>query len=577
MKNAEIASAFDELANLYELDGAVVYRVLAYRNAAKAIRESGASVAEMAAQGRAAQLPGIGKTIAEKIDALIADGDIPSAVKLRQRIPSGLVQVTRIPGLGPKRARLLHQELGVETLDDLRKAAEEERLRTVAGFGPKAEQNILAALEAGANGDERTRTLLSKALVIGEELVEGLRDHPASIRVELAGSARRWAETCKDLDIVACASDADALLEAFADLPAVDEVSRSGSAGAKAVTHQGIPVDLRIVPEASFGNLLQHFTGSGRHNEALRTAAVKKGIHVSEYGVAVDETSVTHACATEEEVYELLGMAYVEPELREDRGELEAARAGTLPDLIEVADIRGDLHSHTIASDGRGTITEMAEAARARGYEYLAVTDHSATHGFGNHVTPDELKRQIERVAEVDAKLEGIRVLAGTETNVLPDGSVDYEDDLLMQLDWVVASVHTSFRMSEADMTKRIVTVLENPLVDVLGHPTGRMIGRRDGYAVDMDAVIDAAARTGTFLEINANPNRRDLDDVYARAAAKAGVKLLIDSDAHGTETLDNMRYGVATARRAWLTAADVANTRDWAALSELRKRRPGP
>jgi DNA polymerase (family 10) len=577
MKNAEIASAFDELANLYELDGAVVYRVVAYRNAAKAIRESGASVAEMAAQGRAAQLPGVGKTIAEKIDALIAEGDIPSAVKLRQRIPSGLVQVTRIPGLGPKRARLLHQELGVETLDDLRKAAEEERLRTVAGFGPKAEQNILAALEAGADGEERTRTLLSKALVIGEELVEGLRDHPASIRVELAGSARRWAETCKDLDIVACATDGDALLEAFAGLPAVDEVSRSGSAGAKAVTHQGIPVDLRIVPEASFGNLLQHFTGSGRHNEALRTAAVKKGIHVSEYGVAVDETSVSHACGSEEEVYALLGMAYIEPELREDRGELEAARAGTLPDLIQVSDIRGDLHSHTIASDGRGTITEMAEAARARGYEYLAVTDHSATHGFGNHVTPDELKRQIERVAEVDARLEGIRVLAGTETNVLPDGSVDYEDDLLMQLDWVVASVHTSFRMSEADMTKRIVTALENPLVDVLGHPTGRMIGRREGYAVDMDAVIDAAARTGTFLEINANPNRRDLDDVYARAAARAGVKLLIDSDAHGTETLGNMRYGVATARRAWLAAADVANTRDWAGLSELRKRRPGP
>jgi DNA polymerase (family 10) len=577
MKNAEIASAFDELANLYELDGAVVYRVVAYRNAAKAIRESGASVAEMAAQGRAAQLPGVGKTIAEKIDALIAEGDIPSAVKLRQRIPSGLVQVTRIPGLGPKRARLLHQELGVETLDDLRKAAEEERLRTVAGFGPKAEQNILAALEAGADGEERTRTLLSKALVIGEELVEGLRDHPASIRVELAGSARRWAETCKDLDIVACATDGDALLEAFAGLPAVDEVSRSGSAGAKAVTHQGIPVDLRIVPEAPFGNLLQHFTGSGRHNEALRTAAVKKGIHVSEYGVAVDETSVSHACGSEEEVYALLGMAYIEPELREDRGELEAARAGTLPDLIQVSDIRGDLHSHTIASDGRGTITEMAEAARARGYEYLAVTDHSATHGFGNHVTPDELKRQIERVAEVDARLEGIRVLAGTETNVLPDGSVDYEDDLLMQLDWVVASVHTSFRMSEADMTKRIVTALENPLVDVLGHPTGRMIGRREGYAVDMDAVIDAAARTGTFLEINANPNRRDLDDVYARAAARAGVKLLIDSDAHGTETLGNMRYGVATARRAWLAAADVANTRDWAGLSELRKRRPGP
>ncbi len=573
MKNSEIAAAFDELANLYELDGAVVYRVLAYRNAAKAIREAGASVAEMAVQGRAAELPGVGKTIAEKIDALIGEGAIPSAVKLRARIPTGLVQVTRIPGLGPKRARLLHQELGIESLDDLRRAAEQERLRGVPGFGPKAEENVLAALAAGADGEERPRTLLSKALVIGEEMVDGLREHPSMIRVELAGSARRWAETCKDLDIVACASDPEALLEAFAALPAVDEVSRSGTAGAKAITHQGIPVDLRIVPEASFGNLLQHFTGSGRHNEALRTAAVKQGVHVSEYGVAVDTTGATHACATEAEVYELLGMDCIEPELREDRGELAAARQRSLPDLIELADIRGDLHSHSVASDGRATIPEMAEAARDRGYGYFAVTDHSATHGFGNHVTPEELERQIERVARANQLLDGITVLAGTETNVLPDGSVDYEDELLQRLDWVVASVHTSFRMSEKEMTARVVAALENPHIDVLGHPTGRLIGRREGYAVDIDEVIAAAARTGSFLEINANPNRRDLDDVYAREAARAGVKLVIDSDAHGPETLANMRYGVATARRAWLTADDVANTREWEELKKLRKR----
>jgi len=573
MKNSEIAAAFDELANLYELDGAVVYRVLAYRNAAKAIREAGASVAEMAAQGRAAELPGVGKTIAEKIDALIGEGAIPSAVKLRARIPTGLVQVTRIPGLGPKRARLLHQELGIESLDDLRRAAEQERLRGVPGFGPKAEENVLAALAAGADGEERPRTLLSKALVIGEEMVDGLREHPSAIRVQLAGSARRWAETCKDLDIVACASDPEALLEAFAALPAVDEVSRSGTAGAKAITHQGIPVDLRIVPEASFGNLLQHFTGSGRHNEALRTAAVKQGVHVSEYGVAVDTTGATHACATEAEVYELLGMDCIEPELREDRGELAAARRRSLPDLIELADIRGDLHSHSVASDGRATIPEMAEAARERGYGYFAVTDHSATHGFGNHVTPEELERQIERVARANQQLDGITVLAGTETNVLPDGSVDYEDELLERLDWVVASVHTSFRMSEKEMTARVVAALENPHIDVLGHPTGRLIGRREGYAVDIDKVIAAAARTGSFLEINANPNRRDLDEVYAREAARAGVKLVIDSDAHSPETLANMRYGVATARRAWLTADDVANTREWEELKKLRKR----
>lgn len=574
MKNAEIADAFDELGTLYELDGAIVHRVLAYRNAAKAIREAPGSVAEMASNGTVTELPGVGKTIAEKIDALIADGDIPSAVKLRARIPAGLVQVTRIPGLGPKRARLLHKELGIDSLEALKTAADAQQLRTVAGFGRKAEENLLAALAAGADGSSARRTVLSAARAIGEELVASLRQHPASIRVELAGSARRFTDSCKDLDIVASANDPAALVEAFAALPAIDEIAGPGTSGAKGTTHQGIGVDLRIVPDASFGNLLQHFTGSGRHNEALRTAAVKQGIHVSEYGVAIDESDTTHACATEEEVYELLGMAYIPPELREDRGELEAARKKALPALIEVDDIKGDLHSHSIASDGHATILEMARAARERGYEYLAVTDHSATHGFGNHVTPDELRKQIERVAKANSKLEGFTVLVGTETNILPDGSVDYEDGLLAELDWVVASVHTSFQMAEAEMTERIVTVLESPYVDVLGHPTGRLIEQREPYAVDMDAVIEAAARTGTFLEINANPKRRDISDVYARQAVKAGVTIVIDSDAHRPETLDNMRFGVATARRAWLTRDDVANTRSWPELQKLRKQR---
>jgi len=573
LKNSEIAAAFDELATLYELDGAVVYRVQAYRTAAKSIRESGVSVAEMAAQGRAEELAGIGKTIAEKIAALIDTGSIPSADRLKSRIPPGLVQVTRIPGLGPKRARVLHEALGIESIEDLRSAAEQQRLRAVPGFGARAEEKVLAALAAGADGAARSRTLLSAALTLGEDLVEGLREHEASVRVELAGSARRWAETVKDLDIVAAASDPLALVEAFTRLPGIDEVTSSGEAGAKAVTFQGLPVDLRMVPAESFGNLLQHFTGSGRHNEALRTQAVRRGLRVSEYGVKDDVTGETHRCATEEGVYEVLGMSFVAPELREDRGELEAARRGELPELLEAGDVRGDLHCHTKASDGRNTIEEMARAAQERGYEYLAITDHSATHGFGNHVTADELRRQIERVREVDAAMDGFRVLAGTETNVLPDGSVDYEDDLLADLDWVVASVHTSFRMSEEEMTARMVTAIEHPLVDVIAHPTGRLIGRREPYAVDMGRVIEAAARTGTFLEINSNPNRRDLDDVHARVAARAGVKILVDSDAHGTETLANLRFGVATARRAWLTAADVANTRSWDDLRALRPR----
>ncbi len=590
MKNADIAAAFDELGTLYELDGAVVYRVLAYRNAAKAIRDSGVSVAELARQGRAEELAGIGKTIAEKIDALLAEGEIPAARKLKAKIPAGLVLVTRIPGLGPKRARQLHDELGIDSIESLRAAAEAQQIRTVAGFGAKAEEKILATLAAGADGSEKQRVLLSVAREVGCALVDGLRASGTAERVELAGSARRWADTCKDLDVVVAVTATDvapgddteaathappdavaALIDAFAALPEIDEVTSRGPAGAKATTHQGLDVDLRVVGADSFGSLLQHFTGSGRHNEALRTTAVKHGLHVSEYGILDDATGETERFADEHAVYERLGMAYIEPELREDRGELAAARADELPELIEVGDIRGDLHCHTTASDGHQTVLEMARAAQARGYEYVAITDHSASHGFGNHVTPDELRRQIERVAKANDKLDDFLVLSGSEVNILPDGSLDYADELLAELDWVIASAHTSFGMTEAEMTARIVTAIENPRVRAIGHPTGRMLGRREPYAVDMDAVIEAAARTGTFLEINANPNRRDLSDVHARAAADAGVKLLIDSDAHRAERFDVIRYGVANARRAWLTADDVANTRPWSELTATR------
>jgi DNA polymerase (family 10) len=354
-----------------------------------------------------------------------------------------------------------------------------------------------------------------------------------------------------------------------------------------------VSVDLRIAKPSQLGNLLQHFTGSGKHNAALREAAVRKGLHVSEYGVYDDDTTRTTTCASESEVYELLGLAYIEPELREDRGELAAAALenrparGTrarrapadtqpadpgLPRLIELEDVRGDLHCHTVASDGRNTIEEMVLAARERGYEYVAITDHSATHGFGDDVSPDELLHQIERVREADGSIEGIRVLAGSEVNILPDGSLDYEDDLLAQLDWVIASVHTSFGMSEQAMTERMIAAVEHPLVDAIGHPTGRLIERREPYALDVHALIDAATRTGTMLEINANPDRRDLNDIHARAAARAGARILIDSDAHGVERFGVMRWGIATARRAWLGAEDVANTRTWAEFSKLRK-----
>jgi DNA polymerase (family 10) len=571
MRNGEIAEAFEELASLYELDGAVVYRVVAYRNAAKAIREAGVSVAELTKQGRVTELAGVGKTIEEKINALLDTGSIPSADKLKQRIPSGLVEITRIPGLGPKRAKLLHDELGVASIDELREAAETGRLKDVKGFGTKAEENVLAAFAAGADGRPKARMLLSKALPVAEELVAALRDHPAAIRVELAGSARRLADTVKDVDIVAASSDPAALSKAFAGLEALETVSTSGAAGARAVTHTGLPVDLRIVPEEAFGNLLQHFTGSGKHNEALRTEAVRRGLHVSEYGIADDESGGSEAFTTEEEVYERLGMQYIPPELRENRGELEAARTGRLPELIELGDIRGDLHMHTTLSDGHASVEEMAEAARELGHEYIAITDHSATHGFGNDVQPGALLARMEEIRSLPDL--GIQVLAGTETNVLPDGSLDYRDDVLEQLDWVVASLHTSFRLSEKKQTERMLRAMEHPLVDAIGHPTGRLIESREPYPLDVDRVIAKAVETGTFLEINANPDRRDLNDVYARAASEAGVMIVVNSDAHWPRTLANMRYGVATARRAWLTAERVANTRPWKELDKLRKR----
>jgi DNA polymerase (family X) len=569
LPNSSVAVLFDELADLYELDGASIHRVMAYRTAAKTIREAPRSVAALTREGTVTQLPGIGRTLEEKLGALVTTGQIPSLERLRARFPSGLIDMMRLPGLGPKRARRLFDELGIDGLEALREAAEGERLRGVKGFGPKFEATVLSALAAGLGERPAERTLLSKALPVAEGIRDALRAHPAADRVELAGSARRLADTVKDIDIVAAASDAPALLRAFTELELVEAGSAPGDNAARARTHTGLSVELRVVAPDQLGNLLQHLTGSKAHNVALREAAVRRGVNVSEYGLQRD--GETHRCATEEEVYALLGLPWIPPELREDRGELRLTEA---PRLVEEADLRGDLHMHTVASDGRGTIEDMARAARDRGLEYLCITDHSATHGFGNHVTPDELRAQIERVREADAALEGIRILIGTETNILPDGRPDYDDDLLAELDWVVGSVHTAFAMSEQAMTDRIVAAIEHPLVDAIGHPTGRKLGRRRGYAVDVERIVEAAARTQTCLEINGAPDRRDLDDVHARAAAQAGVPIVLDSDAHGPETLRNVRWAVATARRAWLGPEHVVNTRPWEELRAAVKPR---
>ncbi|HEX3804885.1 MAG TPA: DNA polymerase/3'-5' exonuclease PolX [Solirubrobacteraceae bacterium] len=567
--NSEIATAFDELGDLNELDGASIHRIVAYRNGAKAVREASTQVAQLAREGKATQLPGIGATLQEKIVALTTTGQIPTLEKLRSKFPVGLVEMTRLPGLGPKRARRLYEELGIDSLASLRQAATDGRISELKGFGAKAEQALLEAVDAYAEAGPAQRIVLSRALAVGEELIAEIRAHPATERAELAGSARRMAESVKDLDIVATATDPAALAHSVAAFPQVEAASTPGSNAVKIRTHSGVNVDVRIVEPDQFGNVLQHLTGSKEHNVALRDFAVRRGLHISEYGVLDDNTGITHRCATEAEVYALLGMAYIEPELREDRGELEAALNGTLPELVTAADLKGDLHCHTTASDGTASIEEMAGAAREAGYEYLAITDHSASMGFGADVSADELERQIDRIRTAD--VPGIRLLAGSEVNILPDGSLDYSDELLAELDWVVASVHTSFRMPAVEMTARIVRAIEHPYVDCIGHLSGRKILRRPPYEFDFDAILEAAKRTGTMLEINSNPDRRDLGELHARAAAAAGIGLVINCDAHRTSGFEVVRYGVATARRAWLTPAQIANTHAWAELAESR------
>jgi DNA polymerase (family X) len=580
MRNAEIAAALDELGTLYELDGAVRYRVNAYHDAARTVRESPVSVEELARTGRATELAGIGKTLQEKIVTLLDSGEIPSAVKLKKKFPPTLIAVTRVPGLGAKTARRLFDELEVASLEDLQAAAEAQQIRDLKGLGPKVEESILASLEAMKDVDEAAagRLLLSDVLPVAEELAAALREHPAAHRVEVAGSARRRTETCKDIDLIATAEDPQALSEHLATHPLISAAGSPGPNGTRALTHNGIPVDLRIVAPDAFGNLLQHFTGSAAHNIQLREDAVARGFSVSEHGITEVESGEVYRCASEEKVYERLGYAYIEPELREGTGELQAARDGELPKLVELGDIRGDLHSHTTLSDGKNSLEEMAEAARERRYSYLAITDHSATHGFGDDVTAERLWERIEEVHTLDSKLPRFHLLAGSEINIGTDGSLDYPEDLVAALDWVVASVHTSFSNDEKVMTGRVLEAIENPLVDCIGHLTGRMLLRREPYPINVELVAQAAARTGTMLEINGNPNRRDLSERHARLAAEAGAMIVLNTDAHRVSTLDNIEYGLATARRAWLTKEQIANTRGWREFARLRKRsrRPG-
>jgi len=552
-RNAQVAEQFDLLADLLELAGEQQFRVLAYRRAADQIRSAGSPIAQLALDGRAKDLPGIGKTIESKIVQIVNTGEIEALTKRKAEIPEGVAEFLRLPALGPKTARRIWQELGITTVEELRKAAEAERLRTLPGLGAKTEDRILKAL--GEKPQEK-RTLLAVALPAVRAVVEVLREHPASNEVSEAGSVRRRTETVKDLDIIATASDPAALTDYLTKLTWVAEVEAKGKTKATVVSHDGLRFDLRVVPPEAYGNLLQHFTGSKRHNVALREDAVRRGLSVSEYGVKDVETGEVFTARTEEELYERLGYEWIPPELREGRGELEPARKRKLPALVELSDLRGDLHMHsTWSNDGKNTLEEMAAAAKARGYHYVAITDHA------HYLRDGRFEAQAKEIAKLQKKLAPFRLLRGIEVSIRVDGTLDFSDEQLAECEWVMASLHSAFDKSP---TERILSAMENPHVDCIGHPTTRKLNRRSGIDIDLERVAAKGLETGTYLEINAQPDRLDLRASDARVVGEAGLPLVISTDSHELGALDFAELGVAQARRAWLTKEQIVNTRPW-------------
>ena len=566
-RNAEIADQLDLLADVSEILGEESFRVIAYRRAATRIRETPGPVAELALSGRATDLPGIGKTIEQKVVEIVNDGEMHALTKRRQSVPDGVVEFLRLPGIGPKTAARIWTQLGVTTLDGLKVAAEQGRLRDLSGLGAKSEEKVLKALEAGAGrkAPAENRGLLGKALPAVKQIVEQLSAHPSAIAVSEAGSVRRRRETVRDLDFIATSSNAPALIAAFCESDWVAEVVARGDTKATVVGYQGLRFDLRVVPPECFGNVLQHFTGSKDHNVALREEAQRRGLSISEYGVTTVETEEVVTHEDEEALYRYLGYDFIPPELRENGGELVAAREGAIPRLVELGDIKGETHCHsTWSSDGKNSIEEMASTANGKGYSYLCVTDHS------HYLRGPRLEAQWKEIEEVGARMgRGFKLLRGIEVNIRADGSLDVEDEVLAELDWVIASIHTSFDRSP---TERILGAIENPHVDCIGHLTGRRILTRPGADVDIEKIVERAAATGTALEINSQPDRLDLRDTHARLAGEAGVLIPISTDAHETPALFHTELGVGLARRAWLTKEQILNTRTWAQIQKLVK-----
>jgi DNA polymerase (family 10) len=595
MNNRDIAALFDEVADLLEFQNANPFRVRAYRNAARRINDLSEPLTKIAADPTRefTDIDGIGKDLAQKIGELLDTGSLAMLEELRSAIPGGVLAMVRIPGLGPKKAAALHKELGITSLDALRDACAADKVQALKGFGKKTQDKILAGIDVAARA--QARMYWAHADEIVQELLTHMRELKGIRQMEVAGSYRRGRETIGDLDLLVDADDAGAVMDQLGRFEELATVLGRGDTKMSIRLGRGLQIDLRVVPSKSFGAALQYFTGSKDHNVVLRGMAKDRGLRINEYGVfrmpdksnkgsksqatsddaeAVDFTDANSplyvAGRTEEEVYATLDLPWFAPEIRESRQEFDWAAAGTLPKLIELTDLVGDLHMHTTASDGKGTLRDMAVAAKQRGRRYIAITDHSPRVSMANGLTPQRLREQWDQIDRLNREFDDLTILKGIECDILEKGGLDLPDDVLAEADWVIASVHYGQRQPREQITDRILGALENPHVSILAHPTGRLIGRREPYAVDLDQVFAAAKKHGKMLEINANPARLDLDDVACAAAKRHGVPIVISSDAHSTGGLDVLRYGVLQARRGGLTAEDVANTRPWKEIKRM-------
>lgn len=573
MKNADISSLFNALADLLEIKGENPFRIRAYRRAALAIAGLGKDIAALS-EKELLEIPGIGKDLAGKISEYLRSGKMEAYERLKQELPEGLITLLSVPGLGPKTVNLLYREYHVTDIDQLEDLARTHRLSTLRGIKEKTETGILKGIEMIRR--YAARYPLGKVLPISLEIKEYLKATAPVDRIEVAGSIRRWKETVRDIDILCTAKDPHAVMKIFTAMPDIRQVLMKGPTKSSVLTKPGIQVDLRVVEEDSFGSALAYFTGSKEHNIRLRELAVRAGLKLNEYGIFREKDNKKLGGRYEEDIYTILGLRYVPPELREDRGEIEAAQSNALPELVELQDIRGDLHVHSTWSDGSLEIEDLVREQVAKGYAYTALTDHSKGLGVARGLSEERLLEQIAAINAYNRKLKGFRILTGTEVNIKNDGSLDFDDAMLKKLDVVVASVHTGFKQSKEQLTQRIVRAMQNPHVSIIGHISGRLIGERDAYELDMEQVLDTAAKTRTALEINAYPLRLDLSESYAKTAKEKNVPIVISTDSHARGQFDNMQYGVAIARRGWLEKSTILNTLPAAGLLKKLAKTPG-